>query len=139
MLYMLTPSQAAMPLSVSPDCTTYVRDAVVVLLPPLWHILSPGYTIDGLPLGTLTFHQSDQNIDTYCPDWITTQLVSHVVPDVLGCGAGAGVGVLVAACPLSAYACHVPKSPYTTLRSSAPPQLLTWPVLVYCHATAKGQ
>ena len=112
-------------LSVSPDCTTYVRDAVMVLLPLLWHILSPGYTIDGLPLGTLTFHQSGQNIETYCPDWITTQLVSHAVPDVLGCGAGAGEGVLGAACPLPAYACHVLKSPYTTLRSSAPLQLVT--------------
>ncbi len=115
-----------------------MRDVLALLL-PLWQILSPGYTIDGLPLGTLTFHQSDQNIETYCPDWITTQLVLHVVSGVLGCGVGCGVDVPVVACPLPAYACHVFRSPYTTLRSSAPFQLLMWPVLVYCHATAKGQ
>ena len=83
MPYMLTPRYAAMPLSVSPACTTYVRDAVAAP-PPLWHTVSPGYTTDGLPLGTLTFHQSAQNIETYWPDWITTQLVSHVVSGVLG-------------------------------------------------------
>lgn len=83
-LYMLIPSWAAMLLNVSPDCTIYVRDAVVVLLLLLWHILSPGYTIDGFPLGTLTFHQSVQNIETYCPDWIIMQLVLHVVSGLLG-------------------------------------------------------
>ena len=67
MLYMLIPSHAAMPDSVSPACTTYVRDAVAAP-PPLWHTLSPGYTIDGFPLGTLTFHQSSQNIEPYWPD-----------------------------------------------------------------------
>ena len=125
-----------MSLNVSPDCTTYVRDAVAVLLPPLWHTLSPGYTIDGFPLGTLTFHQSGQNIETYCPDWMVMQLVLHVVFGLLGCDVGCGVGVI---CPLPAYVCHVFKSPYTTLRSSVPLQLLMWPVLVYCHATANGQ
>ena len=106
MLYMLTPSQAAMLLSVSPDCITYVRDVVVVLLLLLWHTLSPGYTIDGLPLGTVTFHQSGQNIETYWPLWMVTQLVLHGVFGVLGCGVGLGV-----ACLLPAYACHVLRSP----------------------------
>ena len=114
MLYMLTPSRAAMSLSVSPDCITYVRDVVAVLLLPLWHTLSPGYTIDGLPLGTVTFHQSVQNIETYWPLWMVTQLVSHGVFGVLGCGAGCGAGCgvgLGVACPLPAYAGHVLRSP----------------------------
>ena len=113
-LYMLTPSRAAMPDSVSPACTAYVRDTVAGLPPPLWHALSPGYTIDGLPLGTLTFHQSGQNIETYCPLWMMTQSVPHGVFGVLGCGTGCGAGCGVgwgATCPLPAYACHVLRSP----------------------------
>ena len=136
-LYMLTPSRAAMADSVSPDRTTYVRRVTVVPLLPWRHALSPGYTIDGFPLGTATFHQSLQNILTYCPLWMTTQLAAGV----LGCGLGVGVGLglpeLVGRLP--AYAYHVFRSPYTTLRSRGPRQFFRYPVPVYCHATANGQ
>lgn len=109
MLYMLIPRYAAMFDSVSPACTVYVRGTVAVFL-SLWHALSPGYTMEGLPLGTFTFHQSGQIIETYCPGWMVTQLVSHGLAGALGCGAGC-CGGWGAACLLPAYACHVLRSP----------------------------
>ena len=139
-LYMLTPSRAAIADSVSPDRTTYVRRVVEAAVPlPWWHALSPGYTIDGFLLGTVTFHQSRQNMLTYCPFWMTTQLAAGVLGCGLGCGLGVGLGLPELIGRLPAYAYHVLRSPYTTLRSRGPRQFFSRPLPVYCHATANGQ
>ncbi len=133
-----------MPDRVSPGRTVTVRPPLPAEeTPPLWQTVSPGNTSDGLPLGTVTFHQSGQNIETYWPDWTTRQ--SGPQDPVDGCGAGsgagsgAGVGLTVPSGRLPAYAYQVSRSPYTTLRSRLPDQPSTRPELVYCQATANGQ